>query len=68
MHEEHAAIDNYDTHVGRYVIQRASETLCEWWTSTGWSENDKDAIRFVHEPDVSKETGDESANAQLLEA
>jgi hypothetical protein len=63
---KHSAIDKHDAQAGRYVIQRASETLCEWWTSTGWSENDKNAIRFVDEPDVGKETGDESAKAQLL--
>jgi hypothetical protein len=49
-----------------YVIQRASETVCEWWTGFGWSERPEDARRYAAEPDVSHETGDESAKAQPL--
>jgi|GEM_PF-3499647 hypothetical protein len=44
-----------------FVIQRTSETLCEWWTGNGWSEDEDDAARYAHEPDVSVETLDESA-------
>ncbi len=50
-----------------YVIQRTSETVCEWWTGTGWSENEDDALRYPTEPDVSLETLDESAKAQKIE-
>jgi hypothetical protein len=49
-----------------FVIQRASETLCEWWTGFGWSEQPEDARRYSEEPNVSQETGDESAKAQPL--
>lgn len=55
-----------DVATKEYVIQRASETLCEWWTGRGWSENSDDAMRYDHQPDVSKVTGDESATAELL--
>ncbi len=49
-----------------YVIQRASETLCEWWTGSGWSEHPENARHYDVKPDASVETGDESAKAEPL--
>jgi len=60
--------DNTGKHFPRYVIQRASESRCEWWTGTGWSEDETDALRYVDEPHAGAETGDESATAQVVEA
>ena len=52
---------------GDYVIQRASETLCEWWTGSEWTEHWGQARRFAVEPDAANETGDESAKAKKRE-
>ena len=50
-----------------YVIQRASETVCEWWTGSRWTENWDKARRYSAEPDAGTETGDESAKVQRCE-
>jgi hypothetical protein len=52
-------------HEIKYVIQRASESRCEWWTGNGWTEDENDARRYDEEPDVSQETGDESATVEI---
>jgi len=49
-----------------YVIQRASETRCEWWTGSDWSEDDNQALQYDVKPNVGEETGDESATAEPL--
>jgi len=46
---------------GEFVIQRASESRNEFWTGSGWSENESDARRFAVEPIAGLVTGDESA-------
>jgi len=61
-------VDNTGKFVAQYVIQRASESRCEWWTGTGWSEDETDAMRFTDEPHAGDETGDESATAQVTTA
>jgi hypothetical protein len=60
--------DNSGEQLSRYVIQRASESRCEWWTGTGWSEDETDALRYADKPHAGDETGDESATTQLVEA
>ncbi|MDB5385259.1 MAG: hypothetical protein JWM11_905 [Planctomycetaceae bacterium] len=52
---------------GKYVIRRASESRCEWWTGTGWTEDDTQAKRYVDEPRAEDITEDENATAQLIE-
>jgi hypothetical protein len=54
-------VDNSGTNGAEYVIQRASESRCEWWTGAGWSEDETDALRYAGEPHPGGETGDESA-------
>jgi hypothetical protein len=61
-------VDNTGERTAQYVIQRASESLCEWWTGTGWSEDEDQAVRYDDKPHANAETGDESATAQMLEA
>jgi hypothetical protein len=61
-------VENRERHAAKYVIQRASESRCEWWTGTGWSEDETGALRFADEPHAAEETGDESATAQVIEA
>jgi hypothetical protein len=51
-----------------YVIQRASESRCEWWTGRGWSGNESEALHFPDKPSPSAVTGDESADVELVEA
>lgn len=51
----------------KYVIQRSSETLCEWWTGTEWSEDWSRAACYDTKPDASVETGSESASVKLVE-
>lgn len=50
----------------KYVIQRSSETLCEWWTGTEWSQDWSRAACYDEKPDTSIETGSESAKAMLV--
>lgn len=45
----------------RFVIERTSEFLREWWTGSGWSKYDRDARWYENEPDGPGETGDEEA-------
>jgi len=52
-----------DDFESRYVIQRTSETIREWWTGTDWSDDLEKAMRYDHKPDVSIETLDEMAKA-----
>jgi hypothetical protein len=52
----------------RYVIQRASESCCEWWTGTGWTQDDRQAMRYIDEPRAEDITGEENATAQLISA
>jgi hypothetical protein len=54
-------VDKSDKPTVNFVIQRTSESRCEFWTGNGWSEDEKDAARYPHKPDVSVETLDESA-------
>jgi len=61
-------VDNTEKRVAKYVIQRASESRCEWWTGIDWSEDTADALRYTDEPHAGNETGDESATAKVLEA
>jgi hypothetical protein len=49
---------------GRFVIQRASESRCEWWTGSGWSDDETKAARYDEEPDPGSETADESATVE----
>ena len=51
-----------------YVIQRTSEAKNEWWTGSGWSRNEQDAVHFDVEPHAGEETGDESATVQPVSA
>jgi hypothetical protein len=60
-------IDNREKRGTRYVIQRASESHCEWWTGNGWSEDEARARQYDDEPHAGNETGDESATTQVLE-
>lgn len=46
---------------GTYVIERCSENLREWGTGTEWSEDDRAAKWYEHEPDAPRETDDEQA-------
>jgi hypothetical protein len=48
-------------HRKRFVIERSSEFLREWWTGRGWSEQGSEARWFEHEPDAPGETDDEEA-------
>ena len=50
-----------------FVIQRASESRLEWWTGSGWSENELEAKRYVTTPYPNEETGDESAAVAPLD-
>lgn len=59
--------DNTGERLSRYVIQRASESRCEWWTGTSWSEDETDALRYADQPHAGEETGDESAVVQAVE-
>src|SRR5207244_2767469 len=52
---------------GPYVIQRASESRCEWWTGSRWSGDASKARRYVDEPNPSAETGDEAADVESIE-
>ena len=61
-------VENRERHAAKYVIHRASESRCEWWTGTSGSEDEKVALRYIDEPHAGKETGDESATAQVIEA
>lgn len=47
----------------RYVIERSSEFLREWWTGREWTEDNLQAHWYVREPDGPRETGDEEAHA-----
>ena len=49
-------------HQRRYVIERSSECLRDWWTGTGWSENADDAKWFENEPRGPFEADDEDAH------
>jgi CheY-like chemotaxis protein len=48
---------------GDFVIQRTSETVRDWWTGSGWSEQLNEAQRYPSKPDAGVEAGDESAKA-----
>ena len=48
-----------------YIIQRASESRCEWWTGTGWTEDQSRARRYSDKPNAPEVTEDESATAEL---
>lgn len=50
-------------HRRRFVIERSSEFLREWWTENGWSKECSDAKWYEHEPDGPGESGDEGAHA-----
>lgn len=52
----------------KYVVQRASESRCEWWTDAGWSEDKTDALRYADKPNAGDETGKESTTAQVVES
>jgi hypothetical protein len=52
---------------GAFIIQRASESRCEWWTGSRWSADIAKAQRYADEPNASAETGDESADAAAIE-
>ncbi len=47
----------------RFVIERSSEFLREWWTGSEWSEAAETAHWYKHEPDGPRITGDEGAHA-----
>ena len=47
----------------RYVIERSSEFLREWWTGTKWTEDAGAARWYRHEPDAPGETEDEGSHA-----
>jgi hypothetical protein len=47
----------------RYVIERSSESLREWWTGKRWTENYAQAKWYEIEPDASQESHDEEARA-----
>lgn len=47
----------------RFVIERSSEYLREWWTGSDWSEDYARARWFEHEPDGPRVTDDEEAHA-----
>ncbi len=51
----------------QFVIQRASESKSEWWTGSGWSEFEADAVVYDLEPMANEVTGDESATVQRAE-
>src|SRR5260221_13354803 len=51
----------------KFVIQRASESKSEWWTGSGWSEDEADALFFDVEPMANSVTGDESATVYRQE-
>jgi len=59
---------NLDMRSPVYVIQRESESRCEWWTGSNWSEDKDAALRFSTEPSPGEVTGDEAAKAELLES
>ncbi len=46
----------------RYVIERTSESKREWWTGSGWSEDDHRAQWFECKPDACREADDENAH------
>ncbi len=50
-------------HKKRFVIERSSEFLREWWTGSDWSDDCAKAQWFVHEPDGPRVTADEGAHA-----
>lgn len=58
-----AIVSQEGGHGKRFVIERTSEYLREWWTGSGWSKSDRDAEWFEHEPDAPRETDDEEARA-----
>lgn len=60
--------DNTRARAAKYVIPRASESRCEWWTGAGRSEDETEALRYADEPHAGNETGDESATAQVAAA
>ncbi len=60
--------ENRGRRAAKYVIQRESESRCEWWTGTGWSEDETVAVRYTDELHAGEEAGDESATAQVIEA
>jgi hypothetical protein len=45
----------------RYVIERSSESLREWWTGTRWAEDRAQVKWYQSQPDASKESQDEEA-------
>ena len=51
---------------GKFVIKRASESRCEFWTGSGWTENEAAARQYTAEPSAGEESGDESAVVELI--
>lgn len=52
----------------KFVIERASESRLEWWTGSGWTENEVEAKRYGLAPHPNEETGDESAAVAHLDS
>ena len=59
-------VQQHKPDASEYVIQRSSETVCEWWTGTRWTENWDEAMFYAREPDASVETGCESAKTKRV--
>jgi hypothetical protein len=51
------------THSQRFVIERSSEFLREWWTGERWTEDYAQAKWYQREPDASRESHDEEARS-----
>jgi hypothetical protein len=51
------------THPRRYVIERSSEFVREWWTGQRWTEDYAEAKWYQGEPDASKESDEEEARS-----
>lgn len=49
------------SHPRRYVIERSSECLREWWTGTDWSDDYTTAKWYENKPDAGHESEDEEA-------
>lgn len=52
---------------GHWVIEHTSEFIRRWWTGNGWTEDYQKAKWFDTEPNVSRETLEEEANAVYYE-
>lgn len=64
---EYSSQPQSDNSEPKYVIQRSSETVREWWTGSGWSDDFNHALQYPNKPDASVETMDEMAKALTLD-